>query len=66
MRDTLQTIGAILGAMTAMILYIKTILKFASSKKDNLARNWMFEGFFFSSAVGISIILAFVLISLLF
>ena len=66
MRDILQILGGILGVIATIIVYVNTILRFKSSKKDKLAEAWLFEGFCFGSAAGISIIVIFLLISLLF
>lgn len=66
MRDILQILGAILGVISVIIVDVNTILRYKSSKKDKLAEAWLFEGVFFGSAVGISIIVVFSLISLLF
>ena len=66
MRNILQIIGAVLAGIATITIYIFNILSFKASKKDTLAENWMFAGFFFGSAVGIWIIVIFLLISLLF
>lgn len=66
MRDILQMLGAILGVIATIIVYVNTILRYKSSKKDKLAEAWLYEGFFFGSAVGTSIITVFLLVSLLF
>lgn len=66
MRNILQIIGAVLAGIAVITIYITNILRFKSSKKDKLAEAWLYEGFFFGSAVGISIIVIFLLISMLF
>ena len=66
MREVLQIIGQIFAIIVVIVMNIGNILKFNSSKKDELADAWLIEGIFRASAFGIITILIFVLLSLLF
>ncbi len=66
MRDILQMLGVILGVTAAIVVDASALLKYKSSTKDKLAEAWLFEGLFSGSAIGISIIVVVILVSLLF